>query len=59
MRQTAELVYLGLRQWGAASTPASTTKTGRTGRPDGNSIPDIAADSAELAGRGRVDFKHD
>jgi hypothetical protein len=58
MRQTAELVYLGLRQWGAAATATAAAKTRRTGRPDRNIIPDIAANFAELAGRGSVYFKH-
>jgi hypothetical protein len=59
MRQAAELVYLGLRQRSAVSAATTTpTKTGRTGRPDRNRIPDIAADFTELAGRRGVNFEH-
>jgi hypothetical protein len=56
--QTAKLVYLGLRQRSTISTTTTAAKTGRTGGPDRNIIPDIAADFTELAGRSGMDFEH-
>jgi hypothetical protein len=59
MWQATELVYLGLRQRSIVPTATTAAKTGRTGRPHRDSIPDIAADFTELTGSCGMYFKHD